>query len=493
MNQKSQPMNAQSQPAPSVTPLKITLWGATDVGREREGNEDSIYPDSAKEPIYTPKPETIKRNGQLMIVADGVGGGRAGSEASRWAIRSAVEFYYEQPGVNIGEELRNAVAHANDSLTQYLQSTNTRGAGCTMSAAVIHNDILYVAHVGDSRVYHLQDGEMYQLTYDHTLTQQKIKLGHIRPEDAELDPDRNVLTRSLGATMSVSVDLYEPIPLHSGDRVLLCSDGLTDMLGEQKIRAMALNGHLERTVQKLIAAANRNGGLDNISVVLAQAGGKAGSKAAGGLLNLTPAQQKKFLYIFAAIVVLVILIVAGIIGWNMWDNGRDKNNNPPAPTAAVVATATPESAQVETEATEILQPTQMPAPTDTVPAGQPTSTPKPTFTPTPTPIPDADRDGVPDATDACRDTPGLQQFAGCPDSDEDGIPDPDDACKDVAGLDEFQGCPDTDSDGIPDPQDNCPEQSAPDQPDGCPPPPPPSNGGGNGGDNDDDKGDAPGP
>ena len=477
MKHASQPMNGKSQPMNTAAPLKVTIWGETDVGREREGNEDSIFPDSSGDSIYTPKAETIERQGHLMIVADGVGGAQAGSEASQWAIRRAVEYYYEQPGHDIGQELRAAVAHANDSLTKYLQG---RESGCTMSAAVIHNNTLYIANVGDSRVYHLHDGEMYQITVDHTLTQQKIKLGHIRPEDAELDPDRNVLTRSLGATMSIPVDLFRPITLEPGDRVLLCSDGLTDMLADDEIRNLALNGSPKRATQRLIAAANRNGGLDNISVVLAQVGGKAAGNGAGGLLNLKPAQQKTFLYVFAAIVALVVLGVAGTIGWSMWRDGGDNGGTPP-PVATV--TATPKGTSVAGEATEAPPPSPTPAPIHTVLAGQPTSTPKPTSSPTPTPIPDADRDGVPDVTDACRNTPGLRQFAGCPDSDGDGIPYPDDACPDDAGLEEFQGCPDRDGDGIPDLQDNCPDDAAPDQPDGCSPPPPPSDGNGEDGDN----------
>ncbi|MGC9400515.1 MAG: PP2C family protein-serine/threonine phosphatase [Anaerolineae bacterium] len=401
MTYGSQPMNAQSQPVPPAAPLKVTLWGATDVGREREANEDSIYPNSAGEAIYAPKPETVEQHGHLMIVADGVGGARAGREASQWAIRSAVEFYYEQPGYNIGEDLHNAVAHANDSLTQYLQSTHSRGAGCTMSAAVIHNHMLYIAHVGDSRVYHLRDGEMKQLTRDHTLTQQKIQLGHIRPEEAEMDPDRNVLTRSLGAMMSVPVDTVGPIPLQAGDRVLLCSDGLTDMLSDHDIRKIARNSNPQRTVQKLIAAANRNGGLDNISVILAQVGGKA---PGGGstLLKMTPARRKAFLYALTALVAVVVLGVAGTIGWSMWRDSGDNNGSPPPPATTVAATATPESAPLGGAATATPRPTRTPQPTDTVPAGQPTSTPKPTYTPTTTPIP-------PTPTPTSTDTPTPTQ------------------------------------------------------------------------------------
>ena len=185
-------------------------------------------------------------------------------------------------------------------------------------------------------------------------------------------------------------------------------------------------------------------------------------------------QQKLLLQITVGLIAMIVLGAAGYLGWDLF---RDNDVPPIHSTATALAPATSTSSVVGA-ATEQLPPSPTLAPTHTVPPGQATSTPMLTSTPTNTPLPDADRDGVPDATDACRNTPGLRQFAGCPDTDGDGIPDPDDACPNVAGLEEFQGCPDRDGDGIPDPQDACPDDPAPDQPDGCPAPPPPSDGDG---------------
>jgi protein phosphatase len=151
------------------------VWGATDKGREREGNEDAVYPHSGAGTFaWQPGPERLAQRGQLLIVADGVGGARAGREASHWAVRVAVERYYDLLGVGPGDDLRIAIEAANVSLYRYLQEVGAPEAGSTMAAAVIHGDMLYVVNVGDSRAYLVRDGQITQLTRDHTLTQRKI-------------------------------------------------------------------------------------------------------------------------------------------------------------------------------------------------------------------------------------------------------------------------------------------------------------------------------
>ena len=117
--------------------MPLHIWGATDKGRQREGNEDSVYPHSGLESSsFVPSQTHMSQQGQLLIVADGVGGAQAGAQASQWAIRVAVEKYYEQFGADRGTDLGSAVEFANTSLFHYLESTGTREAGCTMSAAV---------------------------------------------------------------------------------------------------------------------------------------------------------------------------------------------------------------------------------------------------------------------------------------------------------------------------------------------------------------------
>ncbi len=373
INRSSQQKPPQPTPAP-VLPLAV--WGATDKGRAREGNEDAVYPHSGTDTFFKPSPDRLAQKGQLLIVADGVGGAQAGHEASHWAIRIAVERYYDMSGPDLGEDLRTAVEIANSSLFQYLQSTGTREAGCTMAAAVIHGNTLYVVNVGDSRVYLIRNGQITQLTRDHTVTQQKIDQGLIRPEQAEMDPNRNVLTRSMGAGPTVQADLFQPMQLTPGDLVFVCSDGLTDMVEDADIARLASSGSPKRVTQRLIAAANKRGGFDNISVVAARAGGRQPA-AGGGLLEsiprMTRRQQKVILAALAALVVLAFCVLLGWITPVLWERFGPRRETPTPPPALTV-TATP-------------QPTGTVQPTNTATPGQPTSTLQPSPTPTNTPEP----------------------------------------------------------------------------------------------------------
>jgi len=465
-----------SQPAarpPGASPvgsMRLAVWGMTDRGRQREGNEDAIFPHSGSDTFsFEPGPEHRSRKGQLLVVADGVGGGEAGREASHWAVRVAVDRYYDTVGPDLGVELRTAIETANTSLYQYLQSTGARDSGCTMTAAVIHEGILYWANVGDSRVYLIRDGQITQLTRDHTLTQRKVDQGLIRPEQAEMDPDSNVLTRSLGAESSVQVDLFPPLQLAPGDVVLLCSDGLTDMLEDTEIARLASSGSSKRAVQRLVSAANRRGGGDNISVVLARVGGRAPQAERGGLLQAASAglladAPRMARWQKAVLVVGAVLVASALCALGWWAYGRTRGTPPLTPTPSLTVEAMPTAEPVIVD-----QATATPRPTVTLSSSQATSTPVPTSTPTETPLPDVDGDGVPDYADDCMREPGLRKFNGCPDGDGDGVRDLEDECVDQPGLLEFNGCPDSDRDGLPDNLDVCPEQHGPPENAGCPP------------------------
>jgi len=466
------PQPVQSQPAQRPAPaLPLDVWGATDKGRRREGNEDAIYPHSGAESTsFKPNAERLAQKGQLLVVADGVGGAKAGAEASQWAIRVAVERYYDLPGPDLGADLQAAVEVANVSLYQYLQSTGTQEAGCTMAAAVIHRNLLYVANVGDSRVYVIRNGQIAKQTRDHTLTQQKIDQRIIGPEEAKTDPDQSVLTRSLGAAQTVRVDVFPPLQLFEGDMVLVCSDGLTDMLEEEEIVRLVGGGSLKRVAQRLIDAANKRGGVDNISVVLAHVGRRpsGGGGPPGGLRNLANrvrrmAWWQKLVLLAGGALVSVALCAMIALGWWMYDRGRDRATPTPTPTFKPTkeATAAPTETVVPTDT-----PTLTPPPTarGTV---SPTSTSVPTLTPTPTPIPDRDGDGVFDSNDECPDVYGTHPN-GCPDRDGDGIDDRYDKCPDHPGSPEMEGCPDSDGDGLHDKIDQCPNEPGPVENGGCP-------------------------
>ena len=361
-----------------LTPVSLAVWGATDKGREREGNEDAIFPHSGVDSsIFEPGPRHLAQKGQLLIVADGVGGAKGGREASHWAIRVAVERYYDTSGPDLGTDLKSAVEIANNSLYQYNQSTGTGEAGCTMAAAVIYGNTLHVANVGDSRVYLLRNGQIVQLTRDHTLTQQKIDQGIIRPEQAETDSGRHVLTRSMGAAQTVQVDLFPPLQLASGDVVLVCSDGLTDMLTDAEIIRSIGNNSPKQAVRRLIAAANRSGGVDNISVIIAQVGARP-SPVGGGVFDAIRQmpRRRKMIWSGGAVLTIAVVCIAASLGW--WMYGRQQVTPTPSPTTTMTSTST---------MTPTMQATVTEQPAETTPSDRVTSTPAPTFTPTNTPLP----------------------------------------------------------------------------------------------------------
>ncbi len=460
-------VNQQSQHMPPQAPMPLEIWGATDKGRQREGNEDAIFPHSGSEAsTFEPGAQHLAKKGQLLIVADGVGGAQGGREASHWAIRVAVERYYDMAGPDLGADLKAAIEVANSSLYQYIQSTGARESGCTMTAAVIHENTLYVSNVGDSRVYLLRNGKMSQLTHDHTLAQQKVDRGIIQASQIGMDHGSNVLVRSMGAGQTVQADLFPALQLLSGDVVLLCSDGLTDMLEDTEIGLLINNHPSKRATQRLIAAANKNGGVDNISVVVARVGEKQ-TPAGGGVLDAIrqmSKQQKTTLLLLAGAV--AAMIAALCLGW--WIAGRQKVT--PTPLPPTIAVTTPPPATLA--ATDI--PTETPATTSQ--SEHVTSTPAPTNTPTPTPLPDTDGDGIPDQSDECPYTHGLREHNGCPDSDGDGLRDSQDECPTNFGPSEFGGCPDSDGDGIRDIDDHCLNVPGSAEHHGCPPP----DGGGDG-------------
>lgn len=399
--QGSKPLS-DTQPTPPPADLPVEVWGATDKGREREGNEDAIYPHSGSVTGFVPNAERVAQRGRMLVVADGVGGGMSGRQASRLAADAAVERYYDLSGPDLGVDLRTAVETANAALYHYLQSTNAANAGSTMAAAVIHGNTLYVANVGDSRVYLLRGGKAYQLTNDHTLTQQKLSQGLISAEKALTDPDRNVLTRSLGTRPTVQVDLFPPQRLHAGDVVLVCSDGLVDMLTDEEIVRLVANRTPKRAAQRLIAAANHRGGFDNISVVIARVGGAGAAagpaKGVSGLLSSLgqlSAKQKVILAVLAALVVLTFCLLAGLA----WVT----TSRPPQPPTA---TATP---PIELSPTVQTVESGVPgeATATATPSGRATSTPAPTSTPTPTNTPRV-RQPTPTATQTPEPSPTTE-------------------------------------------------------------------------------------
>jgi protein phosphatase len=225
-------------------------YAATDTGRQRRANEDSLL---ARSPLF--------------VVADGMGGAQAGEVASRIAVESF------QPGVGdpSSPELELAsLAHAANARIHELSHANAEqaGMGTTLTAVYVGPDEVAIAHVGDSRAYCMREGELMRLTDDHSLVDELLRQGRLTPEEAVEHPQRSVITRALGPEETVEVDTrsFRALP---DDVYLLCSDGLTTMLAEDEIAAVLRgNPRLRDAGEALIAAANQAGGRDNITVVL---------------------------------------------------------------------------------------------------------------------------------------------------------------------------------------------------------------------------------
>jgi serine/threonine protein phosphatase PrpC len=224
-------------------------WYASDVGRQRQGNEDNFF-------VRAP----------LFVVADGMGGAQAGEVASEISVRS---FDDELPNGSPAEALVRVIEGANKRIHERARSDESmHGMGTTTTAAYVDDEEVVIAHVGDSRAYLLRGSELIRLTKDHSLVGELVARGKLTEEQAEQHPQRSVITRALGpeANVQVDVDIFKA---RAGDVFLLCSDGLTSMVHEPKLKPLFDEaGSLETLGKRLIDAANAAGGRDNITVIL---------------------------------------------------------------------------------------------------------------------------------------------------------------------------------------------------------------------------------
>lgn len=205
----------------------------------------------------------------LFVVADGMGGHKAGEYASKCAVETIVEDINTYQDTGIIKSLTMAIQHANAKIRQVANSDiNYQGMGTTLVTATYSDDTLYVGNVGDSRLYVIGDG-IRQITTDHSLVEEMIRMGGLDREKARTHPDKNIITRAIGVVEVVDVDFFEVEDLKEGDIILMCSDGLSNMLTDNEIAEIVnARGSLEEKADNLVAAANRNGGKDNIAVIL---------------------------------------------------------------------------------------------------------------------------------------------------------------------------------------------------------------------------------
>ncbi len=247
---------------------KLSCVGVSDAGRVREHNEDTIGTD----------PDI-----GLVVLADGMGGYKAGEVASGIAVRTVLTLVKDaveredlsrhdgdsglsRPGIL----LRDAIQRANKIIYQTARTqANCEGMGTTVVAGIFYDDKLTIAHVGDSRLYRLRARELSQVTQDHSLLQELVQRGFYTPEEAQRAAAKNYVTRALGVEPTVDVDVTE-VPVRKDDLYLLCSDGLSDMVEDDDIQLTinTFGANLDTLAQQLVLLGNDNGGRDNISVVL---------------------------------------------------------------------------------------------------------------------------------------------------------------------------------------------------------------------------------
>ena len=259
----------------------------TDVGNVREQNEDSLI---VKPPLY--------------VVADGMGGHAAGEIASEIAVNVIEQHAPDHPDA---EALGHAVEEANRAIINAaLAGEGREGMGTTCTAAILEKDRLVIAQVGDSRAYLLHNGRLMQLTRDHSLMADMIETGQISPSEARVHPNRSVITRALGSDPTTVPDLYE-INVQTGDRLLLCSDGLTGMITDSEIESiMNRLTDAQLCAAQLVNTAIASGGMDNVTVIVVDVEG------------MQPTKQKKIARRTKITVAVVIAMLIAILGLGAW-------------------------------------------------------------------------------------------------------------------------------------------------------------------------------
>lgn len=238
----------------------MKYYAMTDVGRRREMNQDYVY--AMGQPIG-PFPN-------LLVVADGMGGHKAGDFASKFTVEVVKREIAGSRSRKPEKVMHDAIQVANRELIRVAsRDVKLEGMGTTLVVATVIGDTLYFANIGDSRLY-LIDDNIKQLSKDHSLVEEMVRLGGIKAEDARNHPDKNIITRAMGVKDEAEADFYE-FRIKRGDKILMCTDGLSNMVEDEDMFGLVKGSRdVVEAVQMLIDRANSNGGRDNIGVVLAE-------------------------------------------------------------------------------------------------------------------------------------------------------------------------------------------------------------------------------
>ncbi len=239
--------------------VSLKSWAESDIGRKRANNEDSYFHD---------------QDLGLFMVADGMGGHKGGDRASSIAIKVARATFLNKLSLNMDVDQALKLAFLEAAKEVYFQSlrhADLRGMGTTLSGLSIFDNQAHIAHIGDSRIYCLRDGELHQLTSDHSLVNEQVQAGIMTIEEANTSSLKNIITRAIGHKEKIYAD-YFSVSLEVNDIFLLCTDGLNNMVPDSEILKLLRRFEPKRAVRQLILEANLRGGEDNITVILVHAG-----------------------------------------------------------------------------------------------------------------------------------------------------------------------------------------------------------------------------
>ena len=247
----------------------MKTFSMTHIGRRRETNQDYMFTSETE----------VGNLPNLFLVADGMGGHAAGDYASRFTVERIVEYIGQAQQSEPVTLLSEAIAYANRLLLSEAEADEKKaGMGTTIVAATLCGEKLYTANVGDSRLYVVNQSKIVQITRDHSLVEEMVRLGEMDKEDAREHPDKNIITRAIGVGTSVSADCFEA-EVTRDDTILMCSDGLTNMIDDAEIKGIILGQRdIVEVAEKLVETANLNGGKDNITVVLIEPFSKEGNE-----------------------------------------------------------------------------------------------------------------------------------------------------------------------------------------------------------------------
>ena len=238
----------------------MKTFSKTDIGRKREVNQDYVFVSD----------QPVANIPNLLIVADGMGGHNAGDYASKFVVQVLKKELAKSREDGPRAMLKKAIASANHQLiAESKTDAKLEGMGTTLVAATVIEHTLYFANVGDSRLYLLND-EIRQLSKDHSLVQEMVRLGGLNAEEAKHHPDKNIITRAIGVKEDIEIDFFE-YRLKKGDIILMCTDGLSNMVEDEEIFQIVRSSRdVVEAVEQLIERANSNGGKDNIGVIVAE-------------------------------------------------------------------------------------------------------------------------------------------------------------------------------------------------------------------------------